>query len=94
MDRFLLIVTIFNYVGGIAIEKYFLQSNNYNGAAIIIFPFLWFGFIMVILRTRAAISHETDTSHHSGNEKFLPNIILLILNALFPIVGLILLGSK
>ena len=31
MDRFLLAITFFNYIGGISIEKYFLHENNYFG---------------------------------------------------------------
>lgn len=94
MDRFLLIVTIFNYVCGISIEKYLLATNHYFGTAIFIFPFLWFGFIMVILRTKAALRYDTEDGNNSTNEKVLPNIILMILNALFPLVGLMVLGSK
>lgn len=94
MDRFLLAITFFNYIGGISIEKYFLHENNYFGTAIVAFPFLWFGFIIVILRTKAAISHDLKSDSNPRKEKLIPNIILMILNAIFPIVGLMFLGSK
>lgn len=94
MDRFLLVITIFNYVVGISLEKYLLHLNNYTGATIVIFPFLWFGFIIIILKTKSAIRYDIESNKSRGKEKLLPNMILLILNALFPLIGLILLGSK
>lgn len=92
MDKSLAVITVLNYTLGLGIEYYFGKKQA-SGLFLFSFPFFWLGLIVIILSLTSDFQRLKDPEPEYDGKKVLPNILLLILNALFPIVALIMLAS-
>lgn len=87
MDKSLFLITLFNYVAGFGIISHMKSIENTN-EGMFVFPFIWFIFIVIILEFVSGLKREQESDKKLPNEKFGINIILLIINCFFPLIGL------
>lgn len=82
MDKTLLVITTGNYLVGFSLD-YYLTKIPAETLVLFLFPFFWFGFIVIILKTVSMIRLETGEFYKSKTSQRLNiNFILFLLNIL------------